>query len=593
MLFRYPLSSGIPTVGDTIGDCTILDTIAEGGMSYIFKVRNEKLEVIRVIKLIKSVEDIDLDRFKTEARISANLNHPNIVQCYSFGHDEHTSYPYIEMEYVDGTNLHQLIKTFGPMPVIVVCAVALFVCKALEAVHTCQYTLYEKPRKGIVHRDIKPANILIAHNGTIKLADFGIAKPKELSIHTAGFQIVGSPFYLSPEQLKKEDLDFRTDIYSFGCVLYEMVTGNRAFTQNNISDLAIAKNDGNFDANSLRSLPEKIRSLIIKCMKPDKFDRFNSITEICAVIDAQMKSFTDASAEKIIQEYLQEPFKFHVSGHSTKKSFITLQRFLIGVISLSTLCFIIIMALIISSPRHKKQVSSLKTTPALEHRDSSTQTLLLTPRLSTERASQVPMLPPSLPSPKLTVSQQRTTAQASAKTNSPSSTTGYRLKNTRGEPSFASDFLALFLSSNYEQCLKVLSPISLESLTDKQFLCLGGSLLGTKSFEQFINVMKSRTVPQDGYYYYLQGRIEILRSNYPEASNSLYSALAKPSFNPRLPFLASYHQAKTRFQIYSQKPNIENKNAMRNSFEQFILRYCLEKNSDECKDISRLMEENN
>ena len=204
-------------IGSQLGPYRIDGVLGAGGMGKVFKARDTRLGRDVAIKV--SAERFN-DRFEREARAIAALNHPHICQLFDIGPD------YLVMELVEGEPLVSQTKP-GPLPVDRAVEYAMQILDALDVAH----------RKGIVHRDLKPANILVTKRG-IKLLDFGLAKqtaargepddPTVTSLTGQG-QILGTPQYISPEQLQGKEADARSDLFSFGCVLYEMLSGKRAF----------------------------------------------------------------------------------------------------------------------------------------------------------------------------------------------------------------------------------------------------------------------------------------------------------------------------------------------------------------------------
>src|SRR6266581_1290031 len=201
-----------PARGERLGPYEVLDPIGAGGMGEVWKARDTRLDRSVAVKVSK---DQFSERFDREAHAVAALNHPHICQIYDVGPN------YLVMEYIDGAPLK------GPLPIDKAVEYAGQILDALDAAH----------KKGITHRDLKPANILVTKQG-IKLLDFGLAKQSG-PLHetdatltaalTGKGQILGTLQYMSPEQLHGQDADPRSDLFSFGCVLYEMLTGKRAF----------------------------------------------------------------------------------------------------------------------------------------------------------------------------------------------------------------------------------------------------------------------------------------------------------------------------------------------------------------------------
>jgi eukaryotic-like serine/threonine-protein kinase len=208
-------------VGTHLGPYKIVALIGQGGMGEVYRAHDPRL--VRDVAIKCSKEDFT-ERFEREARAVAALNHPHICQIYDVGPD------YIVMELVDGVALK------GPLPVEKAIEYAGQILDALDAAH----------RKGITHRDLKPANIVVTKQG-IKLLDFGLAKqssalkkPDETTGLTGPGQILGTLQYMSPEQLQGKEVDARSDLFSFGCVLYEMLSGKQAFSGSSTASVIAA-----------------------------------------------------------------------------------------------------------------------------------------------------------------------------------------------------------------------------------------------------------------------------------------------------------------------------------------------------------------
>src|SRR5882672_11227306 len=208
------------TAGDRLGPYEILSLIGAGGMGEVYRARDTRLDRVVAIKISREKFS---ERFEREARAVAALNHPNICHLYDVGPD------YLVMEYIDGASLR------GPVAADKAVPIALQIAAALEAAHA----------HGIVHRDLKPANILIGSSGA-KLLDFGLAK-RDVPVgesdptanHTQPGEVLGTAAYMSPEQASGKTVDARSDIFSFGAVLYEMLCGQRAFNGNSNIECAL------------------------------------------------------------------------------------------------------------------------------------------------------------------------------------------------------------------------------------------------------------------------------------------------------------------------------------------------------------------
>ena len=228
------------TPGTRIGVFEVTSQLGEGGMGLVYRARDTKLLRDVALKVLPDhfADDPDrLARLQREAQVLASLNHPNIAQIY--GLEQFGGAGCIVMELVEGQTLAERLKN-GPLPLDEALGIARQLTDALAAAH----------ERGIVHRDLKPANIKLAPNGMVKVLDFGLAKalgtrgseadrsnlPTQMSGSVVG-AIVGTAAYMSPEQARGKEVDGRTDIWAFGCVLYEMLTARQAFDADTITDM--------------------------------------------------------------------------------------------------------------------------------------------------------------------------------------------------------------------------------------------------------------------------------------------------------------------------------------------------------------------
>lgn len=207
---------------DRIGNCRILAEIGSGGMAVVYRAVQEPLGREVAIKSLKPSIAVDsgfAKRFEREAHFMASLQHENILHVYDFIKDRGTMH--IIMEYVQGIDLYDLLEVTPRLPIDIAAIIALQVARALDYAHF----------RGVIHRDIKPANVMISKHGEVKLMDFGIARDDKLSDLTETGTGLGTPSYMSPEQILGDKLDFRSDIFSLGIVLYQMVTGRKPFVE--------------------------------------------------------------------------------------------------------------------------------------------------------------------------------------------------------------------------------------------------------------------------------------------------------------------------------------------------------------------------
>lgn len=250
------------------GRYQIISEIGKGSMGVVYKAHDPQIDRMIALKVLRHdrVADTSLtQRFLAEARAIGRLAHPNIVTVFDVGQDQGTIY--IAMEFLEGNHLAHLIQE-GPLDAREAVQIGIQVAEAIHYAH----------QQGIVHRDIKPANIIITSQGQIKVTDFGIARIEGAS----GYQqtqigdILGTPFYMSPEQVAGQPVDGRSDIYSLGVVLYELATGRRPFGGEGLATLfrTIAEQRPEEPARILSGIPPRLSQLIMTCLEKKPEDRF-------------------------------------------------------------------------------------------------------------------------------------------------------------------------------------------------------------------------------------------------------------------------------------------------------------------------------
>ena len=261
-------------IGEILGNrYELLEQIGEGGMSIVYKARCNKLNRFVAVKILKNEfadnEEI-VKKFKIEATAIATLSHSNIVNVLDVGSQDNMNY--IVMEYVSGKTLKDVIKEFGPINCETSITVSIQIAKALECAH----------KNGIIHRDVKPQNILVTEDGIVKVTDFGIAKSTASTTLTNTTTIMGSAHYFSPEQAKGTIVDTRTDLYSLGVVIYEMITGKLPFEAD--SPVTIALKHIQEDAvppkiiNS--KVPQSLNDLVLKLIEKEPKDRYQNAVDV-------------------------------------------------------------------------------------------------------------------------------------------------------------------------------------------------------------------------------------------------------------------------------------------------------------------------
>jgi eukaryotic-like serine/threonine-protein kinase len=253
----------------------VLRKLGSGGMAEVYLAEDEELGRRVAIKILNERHASDeqfIERFRREAKNAAGLSHPNIVQIYDRGEAEGTYY--IAMEYLEGRTLKEVAAQSEPLPVEQAIAYARQILNALRFAH----------RKGIVHRDIKPHNALIDGDGSVKVTDFGIARAGAASQMTEAGSIIGTAQYLSPEQARGGVIDHRSDLYSVGIVLYELLTGTVPFTGDTPVEIAMKHLSAVPDPPSSRrpDLPRALDQVVLRALAKDSDERYGSAEEMDA-----------------------------------------------------------------------------------------------------------------------------------------------------------------------------------------------------------------------------------------------------------------------------------------------------------------------
>jgi Tol biopolymer transport system component len=272
------------SVGTRLGPYEILAPIGAGGMGEVYRAKDPRLGREVAIKVLPPALSQDADRlrrFEQEARSASALNHPNIITIHEIGTADSTSY--IAMEFVDGTSLRELLAT-GPLPAKKLFDLAVQIAEGLAKAHGA----------GIVHRDLKPENVMVSRDGFVKLLDFGLAKlfaapqdqvsgaPTMIAQETQPGTVMGTVGYMSPEQASGRPVDFRSDQFSLGSILYEMATGQRAFQKNTGAETltAIIRDEPEPVAQVNPRAPAPFRWIVERCLAKDPDERYASTRDL-------------------------------------------------------------------------------------------------------------------------------------------------------------------------------------------------------------------------------------------------------------------------------------------------------------------------
>jgi serine/threonine protein kinase/Flp pilus assembly protein TadD len=275
------------------GRYQVIEELGKGGMGRVYKVYDTKIKEKVALKLIKPEIGSDrktIERFSNELRLARKIGHRNVCRMFDLGETE--SSHFITMEYVHGEDLKTMIRMSTGLTVGTVLSIGKQICDGLAEAHGL----------GIVHRDLKPQNIMIDKGGNAKIMDFGIARSIQEKRITGPSVLIGTPEYMSPEQVEAKEIDERSDIYSLGIILYEMATGGVPFEGDTALSIAVKhKTEIPKDPKSLNpSIPDDLNSLILKCLEKDRTERYQKAAEVEGELEKIEKGIP--TSERVVPE---------------------------------------------------------------------------------------------------------------------------------------------------------------------------------------------------------------------------------------------------------------------------------------------------
>jgi eukaryotic-like serine/threonine-protein kinase len=278
----------------TLGRYEILAELGQGAMGVVYKARDPMLDRVVAIKTVNLTLPKDElaeyeARFYQEAKAAGGLSHRNIVTIYDIGRSERIAY--MAMEFLEGDELRKLLQARDPIPLSRALEIGAQVAEGLQYAHERQ----------IIHRDIKPANIMVLHDGLVKITDFGIARMRNNEVKTMTGMILGSPKYMSPEQVSGKRADTRSDIFSLGVVIYEMLTGTSPFVADNIHGVMYQTMNFNPPAPKTLNpdLPDVLNFIIAKALAKNLDDRYQKSNDLAHDLREAMATLTGASTPEV------------------------------------------------------------------------------------------------------------------------------------------------------------------------------------------------------------------------------------------------------------------------------------------------------
>ncbi|HUL44839.1 MAG TPA: protein kinase [Bacteroidota bacterium] len=335
-------------IGQTISHYKILEKLGEGGMGVVYKAHDEELNRVVALKFLPNYltsDRTEKERFYHEARAASALNHPNVTTIYEI--KEFEDQLYLAMEFVDGRTLKKLIEE-EPPGIKKVLDIAIQVCEGLSAAH----------EKGVIHRDIKSDNIMLTAKGQVKIMDFGLAKVKGASKLTKAGSTIGTAAYMSPEQAQGEEIDHRSDIFSFGVVLYELLTTKLPFRGEHQAALmySLINEEPQPIARFNEHISPDLERIVVKALAKDTDERYQHADDMLADLRKERKHFEYARAGYATTSTMAQPVAAPASAPPRRNP---LRRFLLPAVSF----IVVIVAVLIFNP-FNLQISTQKGTAA-------------------------------------------------------------------------------------------------------------------------------------------------------------------------------------------------------------------------------------
>jgi len=281
----------------TVGRYEIVGKLGQGSMGFVYLGRDPFIKRNVSIKISRPAADLDpkmenkfRERFFIEAQSAGKLTHPNIVSIYDAG--MYMDYYYITMEFIDGPTLEKYCHKDELLPISKIVEIIFVVCRALDYAH----------KQGVVHRDIKPSNIMLNKAGEVRITDFSIAQIKTENKASKG--IFGSPSYMSPEQVKEGPVDERSDIFSLGCVLYELLTGQKAFPGENYYSILFRISNANpIPMEQVRKgIPDVLTKIVDKALAKNPNDRYQNCSDFAYELRVALRGLKESTAKTKIED---------------------------------------------------------------------------------------------------------------------------------------------------------------------------------------------------------------------------------------------------------------------------------------------------
>lgn len=502
-----------------LGSGIITGILGEGGAAILYEIKNNQLGLQRAVKLLKPTNTrASYEHFLKEFRIGVQLNHPNIAIVHSLGQWQRL--PFIEMEKITGYTLTEIVSQFGPLPLGLCTAIGIMICKSVEYLHTCKFELEKTEYKGLLHLDLKPSNIILSGSGTLKIMDFGLSTPIQDAKSGKFLSKVGSPQYSPPELLLgKENPDERSDLFSIGCLLYELASGSKVFPGTNPDEVIQLRKD-NTHVNlkkAVRSLPADFIELIEQCLSLDKENRPTDAQVVRKQLETLHCKLTTLTPESVIQLYVtqrkhNEPF---VLPRPTIFSH-TILLYASGI-------FIALLAgviLLINSGDRVKNTSlstSFINTIGQIIPSGQLKDWLISHQKATEQPANIVAAPKE--------SAEKNISEDNKLNTAPSQFYAPELSNDQAD--LMNHLRKEWAARNYDELLKLIESLPPDLAASKEVFLYKLRAVG-RNGEELGRLLTSKDVA-DGEFYFHKARFEFGKKEYSNALDDLFNAESYPS----------------------------------------------------------------
>jgi serine/threonine protein kinase len=581
-----------PREGDTLGRNKILGVRGEGAAGRVYKARGLDIESIRGVKICRAQADSPEGKVYVQAaKLAARFDSPNLVRIYSVDL-WNSQLPCMEMEFVDGQSVEELLKKHTRFPLDVALSIVALSCRGLTHIQEKRFSANEGPLlNNPAHLNIKPSNILVSKAGEVKVSDFGLHSLGR----TNNDMVLGAWVYYSPEQHTNSPADFRSDIYSLGLSLYEMLAGARPFSEGNPLEMGQSKDKEFFIPIRTRiaDIPEFVEYILSKCLSADPQKRYRSYHSLLEAAQKALGEITARTPDTIVQNWVAAPERYQPLRVSLKKpGTIGRPAIIAGLcVLITTLSIfgIFLMAKAKTPPTHVSGPDANSGSAAVAAFPSP-----LAPKVASQNAIKNVSADSAPAAPNKEQSQSRRAAASIASDEKP-------MKKSLPEETALTKAFAQFNNRNYARVIELITMNSLqyekEQAGDSAFLLLLGSYYMSsrekpQNFKNALDMLESRKGMNDAYYFLCSALACQTLGKNGDAEEAFSRALSAGSIMGRdIARTVSYQRAQFYKRIFNKEQSADNRRKMLDAWNDFFNKHCGVADAW-CEDARRIIEAN-